>query len=334
MKVLIDYTLPFALAHGGLQTQIEQTKAALERRGAEVEYVRWWDEKQTGDVIQYYGRPSIVYIDFAHAKNVKVIVAELLTGLGSRPALARYVQSIIMYVAQTVLPKMFTLRLGWESYKSADGFMANTTWEAHLMHTMFGTDPKKIAVVPNGVEDVFFLKKGESKKTRSDYLVCTATIHPRKRILELAEAAVKAKIPVWVIGKPYSLTDPYYLQFLEAQKKHPDLIRYEGPIHDRAQLADIYHKARGFVLLSTMETHSLSAFEAAAAECPLLLSDLPWAKSVFGTNARYASTHLGCGQLAEVLRRFSAEAPSITNGIIPPKWDDIADQLLAFYRRC
>jgi glycosyltransferase involved in cell wall biosynthesis len=334
MKVLIDYNLPFALAHGGLQIQIEQTKAALERRGAEVEYVRWWDEKQTGDVIQYYGRPSIVYIDFAHDKKIKVIVAELLTGLGSRPLLARYAQSLIMYVAQLVLPKIFMLRLGWETYKRADGFMANTTWEAHLMSSMFGTDPKKIVVIANGVEDVFFPSKDEPRKTRSDYLVCTATIHPRKRVLELAQAAVEAKVKVWIIGKPYSPTDPYYLQFMDVQKKNPDLIRYEGPVYDRVQLADIYQKARGFVLLSTMETHSLSAFEAAAAECPLLLSDLPWAKSVFGTQARYASTDLSCKQLAEVLRQFSADAPSITNGIRPPRWDDIADQLLAFYRTC
>ena len=45
MKVLIDHQLPFLLAHGGLQIQIEQTKAALEKIGIEVEYLRFWDSR-------------------------------------------------------------------------------------------------------------------------------------------------------------------------------------------------------------------------------------------------------------------------------------------------
>jgi len=48
MKILIDHQLPFLLAHGGLQIQIEQTKSAMEEAGLEVEYLRWWDDTQHG----------------------------------------------------------------------------------------------------------------------------------------------------------------------------------------------------------------------------------------------------------------------------------------------
>ena len=56
MKVLIDHQNPFLLMHGGLQIQIEQTKAALGAIGVEVEFLRWWDPAQraglrTGDLI-------------------------------------------------------------------------------------------------------------------------------------------------------------------------------------------------------------------------------------------------------------------------------------------
>jgi len=37
MKVLLDSNVPFALAHGGAQIQIEQTKKELEEVGGEVE---------------------------------------------------------------------------------------------------------------------------------------------------------------------------------------------------------------------------------------------------------------------------------------------------------
>ncbi len=83
MKVLFDHQNPFLLMHGGLQIQIEQTKAALDAIGVEVEFLRWWDSGQRGDVIQFYGRPSASYINFAHQKGIKVVMLQLLTGLGS-----------------------------------------------------------------------------------------------------------------------------------------------------------------------------------------------------------------------------------------------------------
>jgi len=84
MKVLFDHSFPFFLAHGGFQTQIEQSKAALEAVGVEVEFLRWWDDAQRGDIIHYFGRPVGAYVDLARKKGIKFVLAELLTGLGSR----------------------------------------------------------------------------------------------------------------------------------------------------------------------------------------------------------------------------------------------------------
>lgn len=331
MKVLFDHPFPFALAHGGFQIQIEQTILAVERRGVEVEHVRWWDDRQTGDVIHYFGRPSGSYIDFAHAKGLKVVVAELLTGLGSRSAPARWLQKALMRGSQILLPRAFTAKLSWEAYQKADGFIANTDWEAYLMRTMFNASPEKIRVIPNGVEELF-LAPVEPVPVRSDYLVCTAAIHPRKRVVELAEAAALARVPVWIIGKPYAESDPYYRRFLEVQQCHPEWVRYEGGVSDRAALARIYHLARGFVLLSTMETLSLSSFEAATAGCPLLLSDLPWAHSAFGSQATYASVSLPTEKLALVLADFHARTPSLTSDFKPLTWDAVADRMKDLYQ--
>src|SRR6185369_10461274 len=96
-----------------------------------------------------------------------------------------------------------------------------------------------------------------------------------------------ARIPVWIIGRAYSESDPYARRFFDLAKQNPEIIRYEGAIADRQRLAGIYREARGFVLLSAMESLSLSALEAAACGCPLLLSDLPWARSTFGKDASY-----------------------------------------------
>ena len=56
MKVLINCHVPFMLAHGGVQTQIEQISAALEKLGVSVEPLRWWDGNQSGDILHDVGR--------------------------------------------------------------------------------------------------------------------------------------------------------------------------------------------------------------------------------------------------------------------------------------
>src|SRR5882672_11143938 len=87
MRVLFNCHVPFMLAHGGAQTQIEQTKSALEKIGVEVEFLRWWDDKQTGNVIQHFGRLPAHIIQAAHEKGIKVVMSEVLTDAGSRSPL-------------------------------------------------------------------------------------------------------------------------------------------------------------------------------------------------------------------------------------------------------
>jgi glycosyltransferase involved in cell wall biosynthesis len=151
--------------------------------------------------------------------------------------------------------------------------------------------------------------------------------------LELAEAAVQAQTPIWIVGKPYSDSDPYSQRFLEFARANTKLIRFEGAIQDRARMAQVYREARGFVLLSSMESLSLSALEAAACECPLLLSDLPWARTVFGQNASYCPVPSSSSQAAAHLRTFYDRAPDLQPPPKPASWKEIATQLRTIYER-
>jgi glycosyltransferase involved in cell wall biosynthesis len=328
VKVLFDHPNPFRLAHGGFQIQIEQTKEALHQVGVDVEYLRWWDAGQAGDVIHFFGRPSAAYVQSAHAKGIRVVMSELLGGLGARPAVFRFAQRALILGSQKVLPKALTTKLAWESYKTADAIIALTSHQARLMKEMFGADQHKVHVVPNGVENVFI----ESPKVeRGEWLICAATITERKRILEIAEAAIEAGTPLWIIGKPYTEADPYVRKFRDLQSKHSRVIKYEGAIDNRQQLSQVYRQARGFVLLSTMETLSLSALEAAACECPLLLSDLPWARTTFGENASYCSVKASTGETARALRAFYDSALSLRLPEKPKTWEKIARDLQRIY---
>jgi glycosyltransferase involved in cell wall biosynthesis len=328
MKILLDHSCPFFLAHGGVQVQIEQTKAALEQIGVEVEYLRWWDDRQEADLIHTIGRPSGHFVQLAHQKGMAVVAAELMGGLSVRPPLSHALHRAGVALARRWLPPLVSHKMGWSAFQTVDAFVSLTAWEAHLLHYVFGVPKERITVIPNGVESVFF---ESDPAARGEWLVCTSTVRDIKRTLELAEAAILAQTPVWIIGRPYAEDDPYYRAFLDVVRGSNGLVRYEGPVSDRVQLAAIYRQARGFVLLSQYESLSLSALEAAACECPLLLSDLAWARTSFADHARYCPVTPNRKTTAQALRAFYDAAPTLPPPPRPASWRDVALQLSTIY---
>jgi glycosyltransferase involved in cell wall biosynthesis len=329
MKVLLDHSQPFLLAHGGFQIQIEQTRIALERAGVEVDFLRWWDPSQSGDIIHYFGPPRPILVDLAHEKGVKFVVTHLLGGLGARSTGKRYLQKVIIAMALRLLPSAALARVGWSTWQAADAHIAITQWEASLMTEIFQAPPDRVYVVPNGVSDFFF---EPSSQERGKWLVTTASILLVKRLMETAQAAVLAQTPYWVIGRPFSESDPYYQEFSALCRQHPEILRYDDVMHTQVELAQIYRQARGFVLLSRYETQSLSALEAAASGCPLLLSDLPWARSTFGQHANYSPVS-SKERTADYLRKFYDQAPQLAAPPKPKNWNEIGEMLKAVYAR-
>ena len=175
MKILINCPLPFALAHGGQAIQIQQTMAALEANGIQVEPVRWWDETQTADLIHYFGRMPAEHIKLAQQKGIKVVIGELLTAQGSRSPAQLRRQKFISRTVERLAPRSFIAAFNWDAYRLADAVIAMTPWERHLMNYMFDAPLEKIFIVPNGVEEVFLTAP---KAERGPWLVCTATITP------------------------------------------------------------------------------------------------------------------------------------------------------------
>jgi glycosyltransferase involved in cell wall biosynthesis len=142
---------------------------------------------------------------------------------------------------------------------------------------------------------------------------------------------VQAQTPLWIIGKPYTESAPYAQRLVQLARQHASIIRYEGAIADRAKLAQVYREARGFVLLSGMESLSLSVLEAAACECPLLLSHLPWATAAFRENACYCPVAASVAKSAGYLRQFYDTAPGLRPPSKPLTWLEVGPQLKCLY---
>ena len=142
MKVLFYHLKPFSLTHGGLQTQILQTRKGLELQGVECDYLRWWDDRETGDILHFFGRMPTPMLRMAHQKGMKVVLSDLLTEQGSRPDWRLKLQRMIMRAMAQGLPDVFTASYYWDAYRLADACVALTSWEARLMTDLFGAPTK------------------------------------------------------------------------------------------------------------------------------------------------------------------------------------------------
>jgi glycosyltransferase involved in cell wall biosynthesis len=333
VKILFDHHSPFVLAHGGFALQVQATHYALRGLGCDVSYLRWWADQPRPDLIHYFGPCPAWYLRFARAKGIKTVVTQLHTGLGSRPPWLHRLQGLAIGVLKKTAPPA-ARRLGWDSYDLADAIIALTPYEADLIRRIFHAPADRVHVVPNGVDDAFL----ESKPVqREDWLICTAAITERKRVVELTEAATLAGAKLKVFGRPYSEDVPYFLAFKEAVARSGGLVEWGGEVTDRQALADLYRRARAFVLPSTMESLSLSALEAAACQCPLVLTDLPWARATFRNTATYLPRSYSPETWADSIKtaacqrisQGSASAPSIT----PISWSAVAGQLRLLYEK-
>lgn len=329
MKILIDHNSPFLLAHGGVQVQIEQTKTALEKQGVEVEYIRWWDEHQKGDLIHFFGVPSVTYQNLGRKKGLPILCTALLSETCNRPIVKLAAQAFITrFLLALPFGNNIKNQLTWKSYRNSDGIIVGLEAEKMILQKVYNVPDDRVHIVPLGCMDAFL--DAEPSPRTGDYLICASTITRQKRSIDLARIAIAAEVPILFVGRPYSESDPYWHEFCEVAASSP-FVRYQGHISDRIEMIRLLQAARGFTLFSRFENWSIAADEAVACGLPVLLPDQRWVHERFGTKARtFAGGNFS--KNVAILRRFFAEASSIPPAPKPRSWDDVALRLSDIYR--
>ena len=331
MKVLFSNGLPFFLAHGGTQTLLESIMRELGNLGVEVEPERWWDENQKGDIIHFMNRPAILNVRAAKQKGFKVIMTENLDQTASRTAGQLFTQRCFTKVARAILPAGLLARLGWDAYQELDAMVYVVEHEAKVAAYLFNADQTKMHVIPHGADEKA-LEELANPQPEEDYLICTATIHPRKNQVLLAEAAKLAGIPIVFLGKPYAEDDPYFLKFKSLVDGR--IVRYPGFVSTDEKFRYL-RGARGFALLSEFESGSIAVYEASAAGLPLFLSALPWANKVYHNCLGSSFTPLHDSyHVSSKLAAFYKNAHRQKGTTFPLlTWNQVAAKYVEIYRR-
>ena len=329
MRVLLYCDVPFLLAHGGAQVQIERTKAGLEALGVNVEYLRWWDDRQRCDLIHAFGSIPSTLVCVARTAGIPVVLTSLLTAACNYSHSRLLAQTFLTRTLRAMLdPLGIGQQLQWAAFRECAVNVVGLLSERQVLETVHGVSSERIAVVPLGLSSTY-LRAGPGPRSQP-HLICTGTITPRKRTLEIAGLAREARVPVLFVGKPYSEEDPYWLKFRSLIDGH--WVLHHPHVESDEEMIRLLREARGFVLASRYENWCLSAHEAIACGLPILIPDQNWSRERFGETACYWPSRGAAA--AGALRGFYDACPDLS---APPvrlySWEEVAGELQPVYRR-
>jgi glycosyltransferase involved in cell wall biosynthesis len=165
----------------------------------------------------------------------------------------------------------------------SDRLLPNSQREAEQLCRLFGVDPGRVRVVPNGVEERFSLVPRDLPRNRVLYV---GRIEPRKNLLGLIEALRPMGLPLTVVGAVV----PGHGAYAEAcRNAGAGFTRWvPGLPHDDPRLEQFYARSRVLALPSWFETPGLVALEAALAGCAVVITPYGSSREYFGPRVHYA----------------------------------------------
>lgn len=329
MKVLFDHSSPFRFGHGGFQIQIERTKEALESLGVEVDWLRWWEPKQEGDLIHFWSVAGSGYLQAAQKSGIPVVMTTPFSATCNRPVARLCLQgTVVRSILKSPFGRTVIAQLNWPAFNLCAHNVVGLEIERQVLEIVYAVPPSRISTVPLGLSDAF-LAAGPGSRA-GNHLICVGTIVECKNSVELAGYAKAAGVPILFVGKPYRASDPYWLKFKSLIDNR--FVKYHPHVESELQMVGLLQGARGFVLFSSYENWCLAAHEAAACGLPLLLPDQRWSRERFGNQVSYLTPPPGDSTNVSRLQSFYEKAPQLQ----PPRlrlfsWREVAEELVRLY---
>jgi glycosyltransferase involved in cell wall biosynthesis len=282
-------------APGGGENQLVQTSRHLHDLGVPVRpFSPWRDRLDDARLIHLYGmsREGLELARVARSRRVPVVLSPIcwfepraLAALA--PSHGRGAIDLAKWAARRALPRL----PGWrrELLDLSDAILPNSRAEADQLSRLFGTDGRKVHIVPNGVDPRFAGASPDAFRERyglGEFVLYVGRIELRKNVLGLIQAARLACLPLVAIGAVV----PGHEAYGEAcGREGGDRVVWIGRVdHADPLLSSAMAAARVFALPSWFETPGLAALEAAVAGCSIVITPYGCTREYFGDRAEYA----------------------------------------------
>ena len=295
-------------APGGGEHQLLQTARHLEAQGVPVRpFCPWTDRVERGRLLHLFGmsREGLELARVAKARGVKVALSTIcwvdpraIAALATHPV--RKAWDLAKYGVKLAAPTW----PGWrrELLALADAILPNSYAEAAQLVRLFGADPRRIRVIPNGVEARFADADPRPFRERhgdDDFALYVGRIEPRKNVLGLIRGVRKVGMPLVIVGDVVPGREIYGDACRRAGEGFARFL--PGIDHDDPLLASAYAASRVFALPSWFETPGLAALEAALAGTAVVVTPRGCTREYFGNRVRYARP----GHSAEIGREMA-----------------------------
>jgi glycosyltransferase involved in cell wall biosynthesis len=288
-------------APGGGENQLVQTGRHLEALGVPGRpFVPWTDRLDRARLLHLFGmsREGLELARRARVAGIPVVLSpicwfEPAALLALEPGPARKARALLGWATRRLAPRL----PGWrrELLRLSDLVLPNSQAEARQLVRLFGADPARLAVVPNGVLGSF--RTASPRLFRRayggrDFVFFAGRIEPRKNPLGLIRATRALGLPLVIAGAAPAEQGAYLGRCRREGGEH---VTWLGALaHDDPLLASAYAAARVFALPSWFETPGLAALEAALAGSAVVVTPLGSTREYFGDKVLYARPdHIG-----------------------------------------
>ena len=228
--------------------------------------------------------------------------------------------------------------------KVADHIIAISEQSKHDIMDYFGIDQKKISVIYQSVNPIFFEENDQAKieKTRKKYqlpskfILSVGTIEARKNLKLVLQALNEMELdcPLVVVGKPTKYMDT----IKPLIHKLGDRLILLHQVKDD-DLNQMYRMARLMIYASVFEGFGLPIAEAQAAGCPVITSKVSSMPEAGGKAAHYISPN-SISDISKGIKKIvdddSYRVELIEKGFENSKRfspDNYAEQLMTIYQK-
>jgi glycosyltransferase involved in cell wall biosynthesis len=335
MHVCIVPEYPVSLMTGGLQVQAEETYRALARLDGAITagLFNWSEQRPLADVYHFIGFPSYLQQLTKLVRDAgRPYLLTLLFGGGGEP-----VQLWMARARQLLNSQVLRRRQRYNEIVRAAAVITIIEGEAEAARSIYGLDPNRVHVVPNGINDSFFDASPEPwwrEFGKQPFILCVGAVQARKNQLLLLDVANHLRLPVVLLG-PVLPGEQVYGQQVAIAAKANEIYGGRWLKHLRNEdslLVSAYAACRLFALLSSIETQPLSVMQAMAVRKPILLLRAAYVQDILFRHLPKAESAAPQVVAAALKNAWSTgEATELSREY---SWLEVARRLQVIYRSC